>query len=216
MLQAGIAGSLASVQGQSGEFQRVVNWISKAHTYVQNRHVEWEFLRADVAFNTSANSAIYTATAAGVASFGEWRFNGNDWRCYDVAQGPMDEQQVVYVDYDTFRRTYFYGSNRLMTGRPQVVTQRPDQSLQFWPTPDKAYTIVGEQFRAPLAMLANDDTPIFAAKFHDVIVWRALMYYGEYEGDASVHATGQSETSRILGEMESVYMPTWCSAGPMA
>lgn len=216
MREAGISGSIVSVERQTGEQLRVVNWIIKAYRYIQNKHPDWDFLRADVAFNTNDSNAIYTAIAAGVTGFGEWRFTNNDWRCYLVSQGVADEQQVVYVPYDEFRRTYTYGSNRLVKGRPQYVTQRPDQSLQFWPTPDAPYTIVGEQYRAPITLAKNDDTPIFAAKFHDVIVQRALMFYGAFEGDGGVFAAAQTECARILAQMVSGYMPEWETPEPMA
>lgn len=216
MREAGISGSLVSVERQNGEALRVVNWIIKAYRYIQNKHTDWDFLRTEVTFDTNTSNDTYTAAAAGVTGFGEWRFAGDDWRCYSKAIGPADEQPVRYTPYDEFRRVYGYGANRLMTGRPQVVTQRPDQSLQFWPVPDAAYTIVGEQYRAPITLARNEDQPIFAAKFHDAIVQRALMFYGAYEGDASVFASAQTEFQRLLGQMEGVYMPEWECAEPMA
>lgn len=214
--EAGISGSIVSVTGQTGEAARIVNWIIKAYRFVQAKHVDWKFLRADVAFDTNGSSDTYTAAAAGVAGFGEWRFAGDDWRCWRKDLGAADEQPVRYVDYDDFCRMYSYGANRLVTGRPQFMTERPDQSLQFWPVPDASYTIIGEHFRAPITLAKNDDVPIFSAKFHEAIVQRGLMLYGLFEGDASVHAGAQSEFNRWLSQMESIYLPDIEPSGPMA
>jgi hypothetical protein len=214
--EAGIAGALVSVTNQTGEALRVVNWINKAYRYIQNKHADWKFMRTDVAFDTNTSSAIYTAAAAGVAGFGEWNFAGDDWRAYNKAIGVADEQALSYMPYDQFRQVYGMGLNRTMTGRPQIITERPDQSLQLWPTPDATYTIIGEQYKAPLSLTAATDVPIFAAKFHDAIVQRALMFYGAFEGDAGVFGAAQTEFNRILAQMEGVYMPEWETAEPMA
>jgi hypothetical protein len=216
MREAGMSGTIASVQAQTGEAQRAVNWIIKAYRSIQNEHSDWEFLRADVTFGVNAPLNTYTTAAAGVTSFGEWRFRGDDWRCYNTAMGVADEQPVAYVDYAKFRTVYGYSTQRLQTGRPKVVTQRPDQSLQFWPTPDTGYTIVGEQYQAPVALVNNTDFPVFAAKFHDVIVYRALMLYGQFEGDGGVFTYAQAECARILGMMEDQYLPKWEASEPMA
>jgi hypothetical protein len=128
----------------------------------------------------------------------------------------MDEQPLEYVDYDRFRDVYQFGANRLQPGRPTVITQAPDNSLIVWPTPDQPHTIVGECYRSPAIMTANGDLPIFAARFHNIIVHRAMMFYGEYEGDPNSFGTGQTECARTLAMMEDVYLPEWQNAGSMA
>jgi hypothetical protein len=216
MREAGMSGSIVSVQGQVGEAQRAVNWIAKANRSIQLQHPDWEFLRADVTFNTTVPNNRYTAAAAGVANFGEWRFRGDDWRCYTAAIGPMDEQPVCFQPYEDFRRDCLYGANRLSSRRPSVVTQAPDMSLLFWPTPDAAYTIVGEQYQAPVELVNNTDVPPFAARYHDAIVYRALMLYAQFEGDVSVLSYAQAECARVIGDMENAYLPKWTTSGPLA
>jgi hypothetical protein len=209
-LEAGISGGIASASGQVGEAQRVVRWVARAYRYIQNLHQDWKFLRCDVEFPVSPDTGSkYNAAAAGVdpAEFGSWCFL-DKWRAYRTESGYADEQELDYVDYDDFRRTYMLGNSRLQPGRPQVVTVAPDQSLIVWPTPGDSYTIVGEQYRAPAIMKADTDTPIFAARFHDAIMYRALFYYGEFEGDGTVMATAQTELDRELAPMESLYLPS--------
>lgn len=214
--EAGISGAIVSVTNQTGEAGRLVNWINKAYLYIQNKHADWKFMRTDVAFDTNTSSAIYTAAAAGVAGFGEWNFAGDDWRAYNKAIGVADEMELCYMPYDAFRAQYGKGQNRTITGRPTIVTERPDQSLQLWPVPDSTYTIIGEQYKAPLTLVAATDMPVFAAKFHNAIVQRALMFYGAFEGDAGVFGAAQTEFNRILAQMEGVYLPEWEAARPMA
>lgn len=211
---SGISGTIVSVDGQSGEAARVVDWVATAYLYIQNLHADWKFLRNDVQFNTVAATQRYTCTAAGVANLGEWLF-APGWRCYATAIGVRDEQPVRFLDYDSFKQRYLYGANREVAGRPQVVTEKPDQSLLFWPTPDAVYTVIGEQYRSPHLLVANADKPLFAAAFHDVILHRALMMYGAREGDQTEFAAAQNEANRIIGQMESKYLPDWEQAEPL-
>lgn len=213
--EAATSGAIATVLNQSGESGRLVNWIAKAYRFVLNKHTDWTFLRTDVAFDTAAGNSTYTAAGAGVTEFGEWMF-ADGWRCYTKATGFGDEQPVKFMPYDRFRNQCMFGTQRQVVGRPLVVTERPDQSLQFWPTPDAVYSVVGEQFRAPARLAANESVPIFPAKFHDVIVYRALMMYGEYEGDATVFASAQSNFNRLFTKMEELYLPDWEQPGTLA
>jgi hypothetical protein len=218
-LEAGISGDIVATSGQLGEAQRVVRWVARAYKYVQNLHQDWKFLRRDVEFSASVGQIKYTPDAAGIplAEFGRWCFL-DEWRSYRTDVGYSDEMPVEYVDYDTYRRRYAYGNTRLQTGRPQVVTVAPDQSLMFWPQPDDHYTIVGEQYRAPHILASDNDVPIFAAQYHDAIMWRAMMFYGEFEGDGTVMATAQSEAEREVAAMESAYLPgmTMRNSRPLA
>lgn len=215
--EAGISGGVASVEGQVGEAQRVVAWVARAYKYLQNLHNNWKFMRRDVEFAASPGTFRYTPAAAGVEEFGRWCFV-DQWRAYITEAGYSDEQPVLCMDYDAFRRTYMYSSSREQVGRPQIVTVAPDQSLIFWPNPDMNYTIVGEQYRSPARLVDNEDEPIFAAQYHDAIMYRALMYYGEFEGDATVIATAQSEAERELSALEGFYLPPMsaCGAGALA
>lgn len=213
--KAGISGSIVAVSGQSGEALRVVNWVGEAYLKIQNLHADWEFKRRDVLFPTIDNNNTYTANAAGVADFGDWR-HVDGWRCYATASGVADECGIPFCSYDRFKQVYGYGSNRLTRGRPQIITERPDQSLVLWPTPDAAYTIVGEQYRGPHLFTANEDVPLFPTKYHHAIVYRALMLYAQFEGDPSVYVSAQNEYNQEAAKLKRDFLPEWEHAGPMA
>lgn len=213
--EAGISGSIPSVVGQTGEALRVVNWIGEAYREVLNAHSDWSFLRADVTFTANVGSRSYTAAAAGVAEFGEWRFAGC-WSCYTPAIGVRDEQALNYMDYDPFKATCLFGSQREVTGRPLTISEGPGQTLMLWPLPDLPYTIHGEMHRQPVDMVENTDEPVFAARWHRVIVHRALMLYAAFEGDAGLFASAQSNYARMLEQMENAYLPQFGACGAMA
>jgi hypothetical protein len=213
--EGGISGSLANVTGQSGEHLRVVNWANGAYRYILNMHKEWKFLRKDLAFPVIVGTAEYSASAMSLADFGEWKLDS--FRAYTTDIGFADEQFVRCVrNYDDFRNRYMMGAMRSVTGRPQLVAEKPDQNLRIFPIPDAAYTVTGEYYRVPADMAVNADLPIFPARFHKAVVWRALMFYAEYEGDASLFASAQTEFGREISQMELRFLPDMEASGPMA
>lgn len=211
----GIAGTIPSVNNQVGEFDRVVNWVNDAYRYILNKHADWTFLRKEFTFVTAPGTGDYPATALGLADFGEWKLSA--FHCYTTAMGEADEQRMPYIpEYDNFRDRYKRGPLRASVGRPLVISQRPDEWLTMWPVPDMEYTFTGEYMSVPPALAANDDLPVFHSRFHDAIKYRALMFYAEYEGDATLFAAAQSELARVMARMEGTYLPKLVIGGAMA
>lgn len=207
--------AISSVLNQSGEALRAVNWINKAYRYIINLNPTWRFLRTEFLIQVQAGNASYSATSLSLTQFGEWK--PDSFRAYAKSVGVADEQLVPWMqDYDRFRDKYQLGALRTMTGRPQIIVEKPDQSLIIWPTPDQEYVMPGEYYKFPGALAANADIPVLPAKFHEAIVWRALMYYGEYEGAGAVVAVGQSEFERVLSAMELLNLPGMTAEGTLA
>jgi hypothetical protein len=191
---------------QSGDMLRLVTWIDSAYEDIQNLHRDWNFLRKDLSFNTVAAQQSYTPTQAGAADVGEWRMR--DMRCYLTSGGVSGEQFLQDVPWDDFRSVYLLGANRASTGRPMIVTRKPDRSLMVWPTPDAAYTINGEYFQANDEMIADADVPIFPARFHLVVMWRALVFYAGHAAAPETFSVGQGEYTKLLSALERSERPS--------
>ena len=69
----GIVGvDMTSVTGQTGELQRVTQWVNEAWMDLQAMRQDWMWLRKSVAFPTVANQISYSATQIGISDFGQW------------------------------------------------------------------------------------------------------------------------------------------------
>jgi hypothetical protein len=205
--EAAIPGTIPSVSGQTGEAGRAVNWVLRAYRKIQGAHPYWRFMRREFAHAAGAGINNLTATAMGLTTFGKWR--ADSFRAYKTSIGVADEQVLTMITWDQMRDTYLMGAQRTMTGPPQYIAVKPDQSLQVWPTLAEGYTIVGEYYMAPQTMAANADEPVFPAAFHDAITWRALMYYAAYEGDASLYATAQNDFNEEFAKLEMDQVDAW-------
>lgn len=197
--------------GQVGDMLKIVNWIDSAYEDIQNMRTDWRFLRDDFTFQTVAAQQTYTPTQAGAVDatptvdLGEWITD--DIRCYLTSTGVSGEQVLEFMDWDTFRATYLIGSIRSTTGQPVVVTVKPDRSLMLWPIPDAAYTVAGEYYRVPDTLTADGTVPTFPARFHMLIVWRALVFYAGHSAAPETFAVGKEEYGKLLGMLVAAEAP---------
>jgi len=206
--EAGISGTgPSSVLNQQGEMKRVVDWVARAYRDVQNLHRNWDFLRSDFTFPTIVGNQEYTPAAANLPEHQSWKTDS--FRIFENARGWDDEVWLRYYPWEDFRDIYIRSGNRDATGRPLAWTIRPtDQAVVLWPLPDTDYTIVGEYFKRAQVMTANTDVPIFPVEFHDVLMWRALMFYAGFENAAPEYAVAKGEYGDTLSKLRRDQLPS--------
>lgn len=202
-----------AVTSQTGEMQRVVEWILSAYRSIQNLHPNWHFLQNDFSFQTVASTGNYTKTTASLPELGSWKTD--NFSVYLTATGVNAEQDLIYIPWDEFSRGYMFGSTSTQEGIPIVCTVRPDQSLQLWPIPNDIYTVKGEYYKRAQTMTANADEPLIPLAFQDAIVWRALMLYGAYAAADEKYSHGQNEYKSVLSRLEMNQLPEMLMAETM-
>jgi hypothetical protein len=96
--------------------------------------------------------------------------------------GSSSRQKLQYVSYgDWLRYAYDRPAN---AGKPTHFTLSNDGRVEFYPPLDDAYNISFEYTRTPQALSVHSDTPTYLpARFHNAIVWKAVMYWAEFTGD---------------------------------
>jgi len=205
--EAGISGTgPTSVLNQTGEMKRVVDWVARAYRDVQNLHRNWDFLLSDFTFPTIVGNQEYTPEAVSLPEHQTWKTDS--FRIFENARGWDDEVWLRYYPWQDFRDIYIRSGNRDATGRPLAWTIRPtDSAVVLWPLPDVAYTIVGEYYKRAQVMDGNDTSPIFPQQFHDVLMWRALTFYGGFESAGEVYTLAKSEYGDTLSKLRRDQLP---------
>lgn len=186
--------SPTSVTGQTGRLKRVVDWTRRAYDEIQNEHQDWRWMQADFEGSTIANTRAYDSTAMGITErFSHWveRESGEAtdlidgatslFTVQDPALGREDEQPLAVWPWYEFRRQMLVGGAAERTGKPQVVAIDDLDRLSFYPLPDKAYTIRGRYGKGLQDLSANADVPEMPARYHDLILWSALLSLGNYD-----------------------------------
>jgi hypothetical protein len=200
-MEAGIGGSgPASVLNQTGELQRIVEWVNSAYQDIQDLHSDWGFLRHEFKFDCGVGVSEYTPSDAAI--FADWK--RDSFRIYQTTTN--NEQWLRHNEWDWFRDLRLMGSSRDVVGRPINFTVKPDKSLVIWPIPDDTYTIIGEYYRKADQMTSDTSEPIFP-RFHMVIVYGALMAYAAYVGESSLFAIAQQKYGKLLANLTREYLP---------
>lgn len=213
--EAGISGTGPSTTvSQTGEYGRVVEWIDTAYEAVQNLHPTWDFLKTEFSFPTIIGTANYTKTAVSLTELGSWKTDS--FRCYLTATGVSDEQELDYVPWDDFRFHYGRGTQSTQTGRPSVITVKPDLSVTTWPICDAIYTVTGEYFKRAQTMSGDSSEPIIPQQFQSIIVWKGLMYYGAFAGADEKYTHGQNEYRAVLAKLRKNQLPRVSYGAPLA
>ena len=158
-------------------------------------------MRKDVSFTTSDGQSKYTPAQCGVTDLGTWKLDS--FRTYITSVGVASEVFLGELDYDRYRDTYLYGNMRNTKGRPIAIAVTPsDLSLNLGLSPDSiGYTVVGQYYHEPLHFSVDADTPTFPSKYHMIIVYRAMMYYGAYEAAGDVYNEGLSAYNELVRKL---------------
>lgn len=210
--EAGLSGTgPASVLSQTGEMKRIVDWVASAYEDIQNLHATWRFLRTDFSFSTIASTQDYLPTSVSLSDFGSWI--KNDIRIYSSV---ADEDSLEYCPWEIFRQAYYFGSNRTQTGRPTVITVKPNNALALWQIPNDVYTVNGEYYKTAQSMTANADSPLIPTRFQMIIVWKGLMHYGAYAGADEKYAHGSNEYKKLLALLEYDQLEDFTFGEPLA
>ncbi len=218
--KGGIAGSgPTTVVGQAGELKRAINFVNEAWNDIQLARPDWRWMRGSVSFSTVANQATYTPAQCGISDLESWIMStkGSTFRTYVTSVGVGSEVDLGYLPYDNWRDAFQFGSMRQTSARPLTITVTPDQSIGLGQTPDSSdYTIVGDYFKQPSALVADADVPGLPAPFHMLIVYRALMLYAQYEENDYLRTINELDYKRMMSRLSSNQLPEITLGGALA
>lgn len=198
---AGISGTGPStVVSQTGTLKRIVGFTSLAWQKIQNLHPDWSFMRGDATFTlTPATQAYSLATLrATIPLLDVPDLNACRWTDRSGRLEKMDWATWTAGNYDLLTAT----------GKPQIVTERPDRALLLYPIPTAANAFSLKYRRTPQVLAADADEPICPARHHEVIAYRALMLWAAFDEAANLMKTATDEYEERLSAMERECRPT--------
>ena len=123
---------------------------------------------------------------------------------------------MSYLDYEWWRDGYQVGAMRTTQSQPMVVTITPAKAIGLGPTPAAGYTVTGDYYRVPTELAADLDVPALPVRFHMLIIYRAMMFYGASEAAAEVYQEGKAEYEKLLRRLNLNQMPEMIGADALA
>lgn len=214
--------SPSAVTNQSGEMRRLVNWTKRAWLSIQNTEDWWLWMASDFTVNTVAGTGSYLPSICNDVSSGNpitrfARWDKESFRLYRQSDGVADEQFLTNWDFNVFRDTYLFAGQRNQTNRPAVWAERPEnRAILLGDVPDTVYVLGGRYQKSAQDLSADGDVPEMPSKFHMLIVYRAMEYYGKYESAPEILAQGQDEFEKMMSDLRREQLPEVRIGRPLA
>jgi hypothetical protein len=214
--ECGVSGTgPISTLNQTGEMKRLVDWIDQSHLEIQEKRPNWNWMVQPFSFQTVVAQYEYTPTEAGIATtFANWKMDS--MRTFLTSSGVGTEQFLSPMAYRDYRDYYLFSTRRTSLAQPLQVSVAPNKNLLLGSPPVDVYTCHGEYYTLPYEMTADTDIPNIPARFHMIIVYRAMMDYGMYEAAPEVVQRGQAGYDLMMKKLEDDQLMDIDLAGPIA
>ena len=182
-----------SLNDNRAEYQRLIRWIRDANTELQGKYANWRFLWNKDEFETIAGIDYYLVGETIPAHINVYR------------------PESFTINGELLQETDFYDRHlpvdETTKGKPSLVIVQPNNDLRLWPIPNKADTIAYEYYAQPQILKEADDIPLIPEPWHKLIVYRAMMMYGDYENAVEVKQAGMEGLSSIMPQLETNQLP---------
>lgn len=142
--------------------------------------------------------SFYPSEEIGAEDFQEniREINNKTWRIIsrlDPTVAP--ESPLTFVPWDEWVGRYDLAGS--VPAVPRMITEDEAGRFRLYPQPNMPYTLMFTYIREPQVLELFDDIPHgLPAEYIDLIMWRALIYYGLYDEQpsiANVQGTGRAQ-----------------------
>lgn len=186
-------GSAASIAGYStatGDDLRMFHWVQWAARDITLQREDWRWRRGSVLATTA--TPANTPASMGIADFAGWKPANAQYKpsAYRVSDGVAMERELSYMEYDQFRKQFMLGTQT--PGAVQYWSVSPSDELLLGPAPDSAHSVRADYAKDYTELTEDSSTPAIPARFHTLIVWRALMEYGGFDAAGEVYQRAQA------------------------
>jgi hypothetical protein len=195
--EAGASGQApTAVTGLRGEHARLAKWIKDANIYIQELWEDWKFRREQYSEDTTVGSKLMPA-ANPLAAF----YDAETFRILfagDTFYNPIDA-----VEYSDIKSEVPETDNLT----PSRIVIMPDGTIELDAPADDVHTITCDYYQQPVELVNANDVSIIPARFHRIIVARALVLYGNFENAADAKTQGAEMYAEILARLENSELP---------
>lgn len=200
-MECGVAGpTITTVQGTlPREIERLKKWTITAWEAIQRKHPDWLFMRMQSSGAIPQYGTALTVSEHTAGTVASWV---TDTFRIGASGGTIaDSIELACREYESWRVAE--GLVTTPYGKPtSIAIRQKDDALFVAPAADVAYKLYFDYYRTPVALSADADLPAAPARFHMMIVYRAMMMYGRYEAAPEVLLDGRENYKELLAELE--------------
>ena len=201
----GVQGSgPGSVVDQVGILKQIVDWTADADMDVQSAHPDWNFLWDSYSVTTTTALGFTSDTTLGSAALsvpddlGIW-----DRESFGIARGTATGRSINLISYEEWRSNFSLKSN----AEPYSLCIAPNGKLFLSAPANDSYSITADYWKTPTRLAANSDEPVYPARFQQIIVAKAKMYYFEYVESVTQWEQAKLDYEKYLNKLEGFALP---------
>lgn len=203
--ETGISGSgPVSVLTATGIEKKIVGYVVQGLIDVQTYRLDWPWMYRDLSFNTSPDKERYSCVELNLTDVESWDFSGAS--IYKTVDGKAGEVFLGSATYDNWWNFHRIGLQ--LPAQPSAIFFDPaTNDLMLFPVPNAEYTIHLRYYRAAQVLAGNNDIPRMPtnAAWQDIIMWRALWYYGYHDGAPDVLAEAEMKWDEMIQALDNRY-----------
>lgn len=213
-----------AVLGQTGELNRIVNWVRDAYEEIQgSENFRWN--RRSFEVDTVDGTGIYTfgdctdvRDAAIISRFKLWRLDDlrNPPKIFLTSNGVGGQILLTWSPWDSFEYLYKTGALQTQTSQPIHITVNPNDEIELGIVPNDIYTLRGDYHRSAQILAADGDIPEMPDAYHSLIKYEAMISYATFESAPEILTRGMKGKQRINNQLKRNQSQPFSHAGPLA
>lgn len=117
------------------------------------------------------------------------------------------EQKLINMPNQIFSNSYDLASTR-PSGTPTVIAEDVEGRWRLYPPISRPVTLRFDYTRKPQVLVTYTDYPWYLPdEYTDLVMWKALMYYGEFDEQPSIYMRAQKHYRDLLQRFEWQFRP---------
>lgn len=195
----------STVSGQSDMAGRLVTWVADADELIQEEYSDWDFLQDEATITTVASTREYSLADIGVGVGDSDILASWDRETFIRDPSLSSHQKLTQIDYKEWLLGKKLGA--VPTGTPSHFVIKKDGSVVLYPTPDAVHTVTADYYKRPSRLSDDGDISVIPAHLHKVIVYRAKMFFAEYEQDTMLYQSASADFNGAFDSLKAHSLP---------
>lgn len=201
-------GTIASKATAFGDDVRIFGWLANAWVELQNE-TDWRWMRKSVEKDILNATIRYTPTnltGFNILDLRRWVEPTRDYQplVYQVS-APAYRSPLEWVAVDAFRRDFVNTPHQASS--PQYWSVDYNDDLLIGPTPVGAWKLVIDYWQDVVPLVLDADVPAMPARFHEILVWRALMELASFDAATEVYSRAKANYDTIHANLRAEQGP---------
>lgn len=199
----------------------IIDAVPRAWEWVQNEHPSWNFMRKQGLYVMSSGLRTYTLAQLQVANADYYGFipfwstmNTPYFLMYDSGAPATTRSDYIFpfIEYAEWRG-FYDRTPRPSAAQPNRMTEWPNKTLEFDPTPGPAPTgspwgIKFDYRQTNQVLSAQGDIPILPPEFHELIAWVTVRIICESRMDTGpLYQSSNNEINKYMDRLKARYLP---------